>query len=150
MEHDDLWTEFLSRPTTVLWAERCTGMIGTWATTLRQRGDYRKCKEVMYGWYKKVLDIYMRGVEAEYAQYGSTIATENARVCARELKFKYLVILMNLGFNLEEFFPDDLAERLRFLISFELDTGMVQADTDNYAFMLAQIRKPVSQKPMQT
>ena len=144
VEHVEEWTEFLSRPNSAIWAERTVGTIGTYATILRQRGTYAQCKVAVDCWYTKALDIYTRVVEADYAQYGSTIMTETSKMCHRGLTFKYLVIKMNLYFNMEEWFPPDIVSHLRFMMTYELDTGMVDSGDSYYAVMLKLIGKPVT------
>jgi hypothetical protein len=46
-KHEAVYFAFLSSPETHAWAERLVGVLGTWATMLRQRGDYALCADVL-------------------------------------------------------------------------------------------------------
>jgi hypothetical protein len=65
MKHEAEWTAFLSKHKALVWAERSMGMLGTYATLLRQRGCYQQCKAIVDGWYTKVMGIYRKGDEAD-------------------------------------------------------------------------------------
>ena len=54
IRHGEEWTNFLIHPDCTIQSEICVGMLGTYATLLRQRGDYKRAKLIVYGWYLKV------------------------------------------------------------------------------------------------
>ena len=119
----------------ILWSERCVGMVGTYATILRQRGDYTRCEEVVYGWYTKVLNIYKAHVERDMRNDGNTMANAMAMKCLHGLTYKYLVVKMNLIWNMQKH-SLMTASDLRYVIRAEFKDGLVASDNDNYAWMM--------------
>lgn len=112
-EHKDLWFDYIFRLETrePMHCERCTGMLGTLCTILRQRGDFEECIKVME-LYTEVLQRYeqmtaRRGVHPDQV------------VCCKGLAYKYNLIRINLGVQTNQ--RDWLIDSFRKAVAYELE-----------------------------
>ena len=134
-EHD--WKLFYSAKNGALvWTERSCGIFGNLATIYRQRGCYNQCAEVMVP-YKYVIDQYNAMVAARKAL---ALSCDDEIICMSNLTFKYHRIAANLAMN--TLCADGMAETYRYLIQYEMDTGVTE-DASEFMWMLsALLNKP--------
>jgi len=146
-ENESEFDAFFADDANLAWAERCTGMLGVYATIKRQRGEYAVCDEIVTTWYQKVLEFYREAVNRQVKKYGRNVDTVGNLNCFRGLEYKFLTIKYNLKMNLNRYeFPGP--SELRKLMEHEFLSGMVDRDEDNWAFMLDFLKVPVTKKSL--
>ena len=139
---EDAYFRLFENPAIEVWPERCSGLLGTYATILRQRGEYERCQAVVR-LYTRVIERY----EAmTVATAPSKSATERAATkrCVDGLFYKYLLIKFNLAgpTNLGTIMttePVDIGRDYRRAVAYEISTGIHARGTDNFAFMLSRV-----------
>jgi hypothetical protein len=138
VNEEAIWLKFFAHDAAVEWAERCTGMIGTYATILRQRCDYVLCETVVFGWYTRLLGFYAASTKR---QNPAKTAMERALIkrCLDGFTYKYLMVKNNLLTNLLRL--DDITGKdIRAMMHYEIESGAYAADNDNWAFLLEGLR----------
>ena len=144
LEEEDAFFRLFENPAIEVWPERCSGMIGTYATILRQRGEYARCTAVMR-LYTRVIERY-EAMTKLTAPSKDVIERAATKQCLDGLYYKYLLIKFNLLRNLdpacESVDLKELGRDFRRVSAYEISTGIVARDGDNFAFMLQP--KPIT------
>ena len=123
-KHESLFFKVLASPNTHVMSERCTGMLGTYATILRQRAEYLRA-EAVFRVYTRMINAY----EGSCITYHGGVKEKlpfNALSCLEGLRYRYLLIKMNLLQNLGKVHsvPDhEVGEDMRTLCTHEIKTG---------------------------
>jgi len=95
--------------------ERSIGILGTWATILRQRGDVPLCSSVL-DVDKEILDRYFELCKIDD---GSEVEKAKSLSCLEGLKYKYLLIKFNLLKDSGEA-QNFTVHEMQFMLKFEL------------------------------
>jgi hypothetical protein len=136
--HEELFFQVFAAPRTHVISERSTGMLGTYATLLRQRGEYLRT-ETVFRLYTKTIDAYELACIASGGGSKETMSFE-ALSCMEGLRYRYLLIKFNLLQNLGKVnsVPDDeIAHDLRVACEYEIKTGRHPGEeTDIWTWML--------------
>ena len=95
VEHESFWFEHIFKEGTqdVKYCEYTVGIIGTYCTLLRQRGDMEDCMKVM-GMYTKVIQQFQK------LSHPSCCNDRKLMHCCGVLTYKYYMIRVNAGFQL--------------------------------------------------
>ena len=126
------WLQFFDEVDNSVFAERSTGILGTYATILRQRGELIKCEETL-DMAREVLTRYQRA---------SVGAPPNQQFCCDVLTFKHNVIRYNLKVQQGKY--EECIPIFRELATFELKHDKDFED-QMYLFMIPGIlSKPPS------
>jgi hypothetical protein len=127
--------EFFASDYTNPWMDRCVGMLGTYATLLRQRGEFHACFEVL----KVDSRILARLTEVvtsdNMGQYG--VARQMEVDNLKGLTYKFLLIKTNLRADLS--LPlargmaphEEIGAELRIMIMYEIETDAAAQGADN-------------------
>mmetsp|Transcript_29185 Transcript_29185/g.81642 ORF Transcript_29185/g.81642 Transcript_29185/m.81642 type:complete len:350 (+) Transcript_29185:51-1100(+) len=116
-EDREVWLALFENPDNVTHAEHTTGIMGTYATLLRQRGALDECEAVMEI-YREVLVRYERVVRQNFSFDPSTMQ------CMEALKYKFHLIEYNVNMQRHRF-RDNIAV-WRTICDYELRTMGVQ------------------------
>ena len=139
VEHESLFMLSFENVKGYVLPERCTGMLGTLTTILRQRGDLIQA-EVVMEMYTKTIDAYeavlMRLVPEEG---GGDLATfdHNNFTCMESLRYKWYLIRLNMMSDTQENIHDEkLGKMIRWVCSWEIRTGVYRRDDDIWTWCL--------------
>jgi len=136
--HENLFFQVFAAPITHVIAERCTGMLGNYATILRQRAEYLRA-ETVFQLYTKTIDAYEIACVAHHGGVKEHIPF-NALSCMEGLRYRYLLIKFNLLQNLGKVqsVPDDeIANDMMIACTYEIKTGRHPSeDKDIWTWML--------------
>ena len=137
---EDAYFRLFENPAIEVWAERCSGLLGTYATILRQRGEYARCQAVMR-LYTRVIERYEAMTVATAPSKSNTERAATKR-CVDGLFYTYLLIKFNLAgpTNTGTIMTANLADigrDYRRVAAYEISTGIHARGTDNFAFMLS-------------
>jgi len=141
---------FLEPVQNYVWTERCSGILGTLATIYRQRGAYQECRQLMEGWYVRMLHKYKAHVEArEFVNGVRNLDYVAELTCLKGLFYKYHRIRINLAVAMLQP-PMQVGDSMRVAIQEEIDQGLhldPHGDTDEFfGWMLPTFcRRPFSQ-----
>ena len=131
------WDAVLSAPCARVLAERCTGIMGTYATVLRQRGEYLRA-EAVFAHYTRIIDTYERlTLESVGGDRGRL--SFNALSCMERLRYRYFLVKFNLLQNLGKVFsvPDEeIGQNMRDVCMFEIKSGGHPNGRDNWTWAL--------------
>lgn len=114
-KHD--WDLFYSLENSLhVWAERSTGILLKLANIYRSEKKFDECRQVMVQ-YKFIITQYNAMIKI---RHNAGISDTDELVCVRGLTFRYHRCVYHLAFATARF--EDIAESLRFLLQYELDT----------------------------
>ncbi len=128
MKYKNNWSEFYEK--NMLWSERITGILDTYAMLLRRKEEYSISRECVDGWCTKVLDIYRNHIECK--NFSNQYDKFNAQSCFNNLKYKYLVVKFNLCMNMNDL-ESISAIDIKNAMKLELELGMYERDEYQYA-----------------
>jgi hypothetical protein len=128
--HEDFYfRQFFLSDFTNPWMDRCVGMLGTYATLLRQRGEFHACFEVLKidsRILARLTDVVTAGTGG--TQHTSAVARQMEVDNLKGLTYKFLLIKTNLRTDLSLPVPrgmtahQELAEELRVMMLYEIET----------------------------
>ena len=140
--HEDFYFRLFASEHTAPWMERCVGMLGNYATLLRQRGEFHATFEVLKI-DARVLARLTDVVTADgYGPHRTAVEREMEQENLRELTYKFLLIKKNLRDDLVLPLPpglaphEELGPELRVMMLFELKTDAVARSVDEVMALL--------------
>ena len=95
LQQKDIWMNFFQHPENIQHCEHTCGILGTLATTYRQRGDYENCGRVL-DLEDEILELYREHTRSD----GVPAA---ARHCYDGLNYKCLMIRYNMNMGLRNY-----------------------------------------------
>ena len=136
-DKEELYMILLEPVENSAWTEKISGMLGTLCTIWRQRGSYHPCRELLEGWYTRMLELNGKQVQTRIAEgWGSPEDRLLEQQCLKVLWYKYHLIRLNLSMGIVQTVKNTALHlcsgaSVRVLIQDEMDRSLPDKD-DQY------------------